>query len=145
LRPRNDDDLLVVLRGGSQDRGAADIDLVQKHSAGLPRRRMLAERVEVDDDEVDRLDALALELLAMHRVVAAGEQRGVNLRVQGLHAATKKRGLTGDILDRARRDALGGERGACSVGGDELPSEVLQSARERVESGAIRAREEGPQ
>jgi len=81
----------------------------------------------------------------MHRIVAAREQRGVDLRVQRLHAAAKKCGLPGHVLDRARGDALGGERGACSVGGDELPSEVLQSARERVESGAIRDREEGSQ
>jgi len=62
-----------------------------------------------------------------------------------LHATAEERGLSGHILDRARRYALGGERGTSSVGGDELPPEVLQSARERVETCAIRDREEGSQ
>src|SRR5207253_9759364 len=108
-------------------------------------RRMLRKWVEIDRDQVDGFDALALELLAVHRIVTASEQRGVDFRVQRLDAPAEERRLPGDVLDRARRDALGGERGACSVGGDERPSEVLQSARESIESGAIRDREEGSQ
>jgi len=81
----------------------------------------------------------------MRRIVAARKQCRVDLRMQRLHTPAEERRLTGDILDRARRYALGGERGACSVGGDELPPEVLQSARERVETCAIRDREEGSQ
>jgi hypothetical protein len=69
----------------------------------------------------------------------------MDLRMQRLHAPAQKRWLTGHVLDRARRYALGGERGACSIGGDELPPEVLQSARERIETCAIRDREEGSQ
>ncbi len=65
--------------------------------------------------------------------------------MQRLYAPAEKRRLAGDVLDRARRYALGGERGASSIGGDELPPEVLQSARERVETCAIRDREEGSQ
>ena len=51
---------------------------------------MLGERVEIHDDQVDGLDAFALELLAMRRIVAASEQRGVDLRVQRLHAPTEE-------------------------------------------------------
>ena len=145
LRPRHDDDVLVVLRGGSEDRGTADVDLVEEHAAALARRRVLGERIEIHDDQVDRLDALALQLLAVHRIVAAREQRGMDLRMQRLDAPAEERRLSGDVLDRARRYALGGERGTSSVGGDELPPEVLQSARERVETCAIRDREEGSQ
>src|SRR5207249_11738498 len=145
LRPRDDDNVLVVLRRGAEDRGSADVDLVEQHAAALSRARVLREGIEVDGDEVDRLDSLALELLAMRRIVAAREERGMNLRVECLHTSPQKRWLAGHVFDRARRDALGGERGPRPVGGDELPSEVLQSARERVESGAIRDREEGSQ
>src|SRR5439155_3074543 len=145
LRPRDDDDVLVVLGGGSQDRRAPDVDLIEEHASALPRRGVFGERIEVDDDEIDGLDALALELLTMCRIVAAREERGVDLRMECLHAPAEKRGLARHILDRARRYALGGERGTSSVGGDELPPEGLPSARERIETCAIRDREEGSQ
>src|SRR5207245_10470907 len=87
LRARDDDNLLIVLRRRAEDRGAADVDLVERHAAALSRGRVLREGVEVDGDEVDRLDALALELLAMRRIVAAREERGVNLRVERLHTS----------------------------------------------------------
>jgi len=106
---------------------------------------VLSERVEIYDDEVDGLDAFALELLAMHRIVASRKKSGVDLWMECLHAPAEERGLAGHVLDRARRYPLGGERGTSSVGGDEFPSEVLQSARERVETCAIRDREEGSQ
>ena len=106
---------------------------------------MLGERIEIDGYEVDRLDALPLEVLAMRGIVAAREQSSVDLRMQRFDAPPKELGLTGHVLDRARGDALGGQRGAGSIGGDELPPEVEQSARESVETGAIRDREEGSQ
>src|SRR5438132_552092 len=99
LRPRDDDNVLVVLRRGAEDRGAADVDLVEQHAAALSRGRVLREGIEVDGDEVDRLDALALELLAMRRIVAAREERGMNLRVERLHTSPQKRWLAGHVFD----------------------------------------------
>src|SRR5207237_5259589 len=96
-------------------------------------------------DEVDGLDAFARELFAMARVVALREERGVDLRMQCLHPSAEKRGTASDVLDRARRDALARERGASAIGGDEIPSELTQRARECDETGAIRDREEGSQ
>ena len=110
-----------------------------------PGRRGFSEGVEVDRDEVDRLDARLLELIEVRGVVAAREERRVDLRVQRLHATAEERGRAGDVLDRARADALRGQRGARSVGGDELPAEVAQAAREHVETSAVRDGEESPQ
>ena len=61
-RVDDDGDRRVVLRGGAHHRRAADVDLLD----ALVRRRAgghrLPERVEVDHDQVERLDAQLVEL-----------------------------------------------------------------------------------
>src|SRR5207248_4644635 len=145
LGPRNDDDVLVVLGSGPQDRRPTDVDLVEEHATTLSGRGMLGERVKIDRDEIDGLDALAPQVLTVRGIVAARQERGMDLRMECLYASPEKRRLAGHVFDRTRRDALGGVRVTLSLVGAGLPSEVLQSARERVESGAIRDREEGSQ
>ena len=44
----------------------------------------LEERIEIADDEIDRLDPLAFELGQVLRLRAVGEDPAVDLRVQGL-------------------------------------------------------------
>ncbi len=82
----HDGDAVMVLRRGAHHRRAADVDVLDRvleRAARLGDRRR--ERVQVDDDEVDRLDAV----LAHHCVVgaAAAEQAAVDLRVQCLDPA----------------------------------------------------------
>src|SRR6185312_6769901 len=63
LGPADGDDVRVVLRRGSQQRGPADVDLLDRV---LPRDieapHGALERVEVDADKIDRLDAVRPEL-----------------------------------------------------------------------------------
>ena len=83
-------DARVVLRRGAHHRRPADVDVLDRlvERAAGPRDR-LAERVEVDDDEVDRLDAGLLDRRHVLRQVAPREQAAVDLRVQRLHAARR--------------------------------------------------------
>ena len=76
---------LVVLRRRADHRRAADVDVLD--DVGVRRaaaRRRLLERVEVHAHEVDELDRVLLGGDHVRRVVTAGEQAGVELRVQRL-------------------------------------------------------------
>src|SRR5205823_12688451 len=86
LGPRNDDDVLVVLGSGPQNRRPTDVDLVEEHATTLSGRGMLGERVEIDRDEADGLDALAPQVLTVRGIVAARQERGMDLRMECLYA-----------------------------------------------------------
>jgi hypothetical protein len=79
-------DVRVILRRRTQQRRAADIDvldsLAERHVAA---RHGLFERIEIDDDKIDRLDPLCRH----HRIVdtAAGEDPAMDFGVQGLDPA----------------------------------------------------------
>ncbi len=94
------DELAVVLRaadrgdpggipgGRPEERRATDVDhldrLVDSDELGADRR---GERGDVDDDDVDRADALGRELVHLGVDVAAGEDAGIDRRVERLDLA----------------------------------------------------------
>ena len=89
-----------VLRRAAQHRRAADVD----HLDGLRLgdallSRDLLEGIEVDADEVERLDVLLLERCEIVVAVAAREDRRVDARMQRLHAAAEHLGRVGQRLD----------------------------------------------
>ena len=92
------------------------------------------ERVEVDADEVERLDPVLGERVQVLRQVAPGEDAGVDARVERLHAPAEHLRRRRHLLDASS------PRGPCSsryVGRaarrDELVAEVGEPARELVE------------
>ena len=92
-------------------------------SVGAAARRGLLERVEVHAHEVDELDPVLLGRDHVRRVVAAGEQAGVELRVQRLDPAVHDLREAGEVVDRADAEARGLERLRRPAGGDELDAE----------------------
>ena len=90
----------MVLRRGADHRRPADVDVLDRDPlVDLVAGDGLLERVEVDADQVDRLDPLALEHRHVLGVVAPRQQRRVQPRVQGLHAAVEDLGLAGELGD----------------------------------------------
>ena len=93
-------DAREVLGRGAQQRHAADVDLLQRLVEGGGRLADgLGERVEVDDDEVDLLEALLGQLGQVIGLITAREERGEDLRVEGLDAATEDLGRVGQVAD----------------------------------------------
>jgi len=133
----------VALGRGTQQRDAADVDLLHELDAAQPLLRGLAEGVEVHGDEVDRDDALALELGAVLRVAPPREDARMDLRMERLDAATEQHSLTRDLFDRSRLDALALQERARAVRSDELPAELAQGVRERNEAAWIGDGEQG--
>ena len=111
-----DRDAIVILGRGAHHRRTADVDVLDRvlvRAVRLSRRSR--ERIEIDDQQVDRLDAVRRH----DRVVdaAAAEQAAVHLRMQRLDAAVHdlgKAGVAGDLGDRhaAALEQRGGAAGA---------------------------------
>ena len=93
----------------------------------------LRERIEVDDDEIDRRDAVARDRLEVVGTMTPREDAAVDRRVQRLDAAVHhlgKAGHVGDVDDRqaGRRQRLGGAAGRdqFDAAGGEAAAELSQ-------------------
>ena len=89
-----------VLGGRAQHGGATDVDVldgIRKGDLGVGDG--LLELVQVDDDQVDQLNAVLSRLLHVLLGIAAGQQRAMNLGVQGLNAAVHHLGIARELLD----------------------------------------------
>jgi hypothetical protein len=144
------DDAVVMLRagdrrhsgrvpgGGAEERSAADVDhldcLVEAHQVAPDLRR---ERLDVDDDEVDQPDALLDELVELLRDVAAGQDPGINRRMECLDLAADEGGDLGQLRDRGDLDAVRREVLAGSVGREQLHAEGLELAGQRGHAVAV--------
>ena len=132
-----------VLGGGAQHGRPADVD----HLDGVLLADVLlardgGERVEVDADEVERLDAVLLERGEIVLRIAPGEDGRVDARVQRLDAPAEELGNVGQLVDRRDREAeLGDVRGAPAAR-HEVDSEVGKPPCELVETGLVEDRDE---
>ncbi len=143
-RVHHDGDGGVVLRGGAHHRGAADVDLlddVVRRGTGL---HGLHEGVEVDDDEVERLDLHVRQRLHVGRDAAVGEDAAVHARVQGLDAAVQHFRGAGDFLDFLHGDARGGDLLGRGAGGDDLDAGGVQALSELLQTGLVVDRNQCP-
>ena len=114
------------------------MSICSTHSSGVaPERDGVDERVEVHDDELERLDAELVELLAVVLEPQVGEDAGVHARVQRLDPAVEALGEAGELLDLGHRDAGGGDLAGGRAGGDELDARGVQAAGELLEPGLV--------
>ena len=97
----------------------------------------LLERVEVHAHEVEGSIRWLAELGEVALEVAAGEDAGVDARMQRLHAPPEQLGELGDLLDARHRQALGLESGRGATARDELEAELVEAAGQLVEAGLV--------
>ncbi len=134
VRARHGRDVGEVLRGRAEHRRAPDVD----HLDGLLLARAVAardvlERIQVHADQVERRDVLFVERGHVAFLVAAGEDRGVDARVERLHAAAEHLGHLRELLDARHLEAGVLERRRGSAARDELDAETREPAREVLE------------
>ena len=140
----DDGDARVVLGGGADHRGAADVDLLDALVGAGARGDGRGERVEVDDDELEGLDPEVGELGDVVGLAGVGEDAGVHPRVQRLDPALEALGEAGEVLDLRHGQAERLDEGGRAPGGDERDPGVVQAADEVLEAGLVVDGDEGP-
>ncbi len=141
----HDRDPGVVLGGGADHRRAADVDVLDRDlGLDLVPGYGLLEGIEVDADQVDRLDRLAFERSHVLRVLAPRQQRRVQARVQRLHPAAEDLLLAGELgyvghLEPGLAQGRGG-----AAGGEDLDPEAGEAAGEVGDPGLVGDRDQGP-
>ena len=129
----------MVLRGGTDHRRSADVDLLDRFGAGHVRagHRGL-EGIEVADDQIDRADLVRLHVRLIFREFATGENATMNFRVQRLHSATEHLGAGGQLGHVEHRNAGVSNRACRPARGHELYAQLIQLLREFNESRLVR-------
>ena len=145
LRVAHDGHVAEVLGRRAEHRRAADVDvldelgLVDVAPAGEP-----LERVQVDDDEVDRLDPAALQRGHVAVLVPARQDPAVHRRVERLHAPAEHLRGAGQVLDQRDLDARLPERLRGAGGGHDLDAPSGQRVHERDQPRLVGNRDECP-
>ncbi len=137
-----DGDIGVVLGGGADHRRPADVDILDAVVERGAFGDSCLERVEIDDEQVDRADVVLLHRRDVILVGADRQQTAVHLRVQRFHPAVhhlRKAGQVGDI-DYLQPGILERLRGA--AGGDELDIVAGKRRGEVDEPGLVGHRQQ---
>ena len=130
----HDRDPRVVLGRRARHGRATDVDRLD---VGL-----VEERIQVRDNEIERLDRVRLEVGAVRGLPAVGEQPAVDLRVQRHHSVIEHLRNAGDVVHGGDGDPGCGDGLRCSTRRHELDPEVVQLAREIDEAGLVPHREQ---
>ena len=140
-----DGDVGVVLGGRADQGGPADVDVLDRLGQGCvgPRDGGL-ERIQVDDDQVDRQETLALERGQVVGIVAASQDSAVDLGVQGLDPAAENFGLAGVVGDFGDLETGGHERRPGAAAGQELGAARRQGLRQLDQSSLVENTDQGP-
>ena len=130
-------DVGVVLRRRADHRRAADVDVLDALVVGGALRDRRLERVQVHDQQVDRLDPVFLHGCDVPRVVAQRQQAAVDRRVQRLHAAVHHFGKARQVGHVAHGQPRLPQRLRGAAGGQKLDPPARQSAREVDQAGLV--------
>ncbi len=114
---------------------SADVDLLDQ---SLERRREILrgfhERIEIDNDDIDKGYPVLGRRIEIGGVSSSCEDSAVDQRVQRLDATVHHLGKTGDVGDPEHRQSRGFERPRGAAGGHELEAAIGKTARELDET-----------
>ena len=108
----------------TQERRAADVDLFDRLvPLDIEPPHRLLERIEVDADEIDRVDAVGGEIGNVLGHVPAREDAAVHCRVQRDDTVAEHLGEAGQLLEPDYGDLLVGEQRCSAAARDDLEVE----------------------
>src|SRR5690606_26085718 len=92
----DDVDVVMIFGRGAQEADATDVDLLDGFGqSGFRVGYGFLERIEGNDDVIDRANALLLQGFEIGWHITAGEDAGENFGVEGFYATTEDFFLTG--------------------------------------------------
>ena len=130
-------DVGVVLRRRANHRRAADVDVLDTRGGIGASGDGFFERIEIDDDEVDVLDAVRGHRLDVRGGVAQRQDAAVHLRVQRLHPSVHHLGKVGVVGDLANRDTGPGQRPRRAAGRNNLDAQAIEEVAKFHKAGLI--------
>ena len=138
LRRGDHGDVLVVLGGGAQHGGSADIDVLDELlEVGAGLGGDFLETVEVDHHHVDGDDAVGLDGGHVFGVGAHGEDAAGDFGMHGLDAAIQHLGKSGDVADIGDGDPGIAKEARGAAGGDEFGAHAGEGGGEFEDAGLI--------
>src|SRR5262249_22624101 len=120
----------VVLGGGADHGGTADVDVFDAIVERSPFRDGRFERIQGHDQQIDRLDVVLFHRGEVFFIPADREQSAVHFRVQRLDAAVHHFGRAGEFGDVNDQEAGFAERLCGTAGRDQLNIEERELAGE---------------
>ena len=127
----NNGNALVIFGGAADHRWATDVDILdrfgQRHIRFGDR---LFKWVKVNDQKIDRLEALVASLLFMFRVASLVEQAAVHTRVQSFHPSFQHLGEPRETGNLADRDLFLTQEFRRATGGNNIDTLFFESAGE---------------
>ena len=132
----------VVLGRAAHHGGTADVDLLDGIGLVGAGAHGVGERVQVDDHQVERLDAELLELLGVLGVGHISQNAGVNVRVQRLDAAVEAFGESGDIGHLGYLDAQFGKLLGGRTSGNNFGAGLHERFREYFDAFLMKDRDQ---
>ncbi len=143
-RARHDRDRGVIL-GRRPDHGrTTDVDLLDALGRARTAGDRLLERVQVGDEQVERLDAELSELLPVAVLRQVSEQAGVHGRVQRLDPSIQALRESGHRLDGRDGHASGGDGRGCAARRHDLDAGRVQGGGELHQPALVVDADERP-
>ena len=139
----HDGDIVVVLGRGADHRRAADIDVLDAGREIGAARDGFLERIEIDDQKIDRPDAVRAHRLGVRGIAADGEQAAMHRRMQRLDAAVHHFGKAGEVGDVEDRESGLAQRLARAAGRNEFDAVAGERAGEFDHPGLVGNGNEG--
>jgi hypothetical protein len=134
-----------MVLGRRPDHGrAADVDLLDTGVDVAAGRHRLGERVEVADQQVERLDAELGQLGPVLVEALVGQQPRVHRRMQRLHPAAQALGEPGELLHPGDRQSERGDQVRGLTGGDDLDPVLAERGEQLGQSRLVVHADQSP-
>ncbi len=136
-------DIAMIFCCSADHGGAADVDVLDAFGERRALGHGLLERVQIDDQEIDRRDVVGLHRSDMIRIVAARQKAPMHLWVERLESPIHHLGEAGQAGDVADWKPSGGQCRVSASGRNELDAVLQKSGREFDDVRFVGHREKG--
>ena len=136
-------DVGVVLGRGADHRRAADVDVLDHLVERRRATQRVLERIEIDDQQIDRRDAVGDHRRLVGGLAADRQQAAVDARMQRLQPAVHHLGKSGQLGDVDDLEAGLRQRRGGAAGRDDLDAARFERLAQFDEAGLVGNRDQG--